>query len=77
MTCLDPPAKMTFGGSDAPSAYIEVKNIGRMTGSQTKSLSTEITREVAGRLGIPPDRVYIEFADASDYLWGWNGDTFE
>jgi len=27
-------------------------------------------------LGLPADRVYIEFADAPRSMWGWNGGTF-
>jgi hypothetical protein len=28
------------------------------------------------KLGVPINRVYIEFADAKASLWGWNGSTF-
>ena len=27
-------------------------------------------------LGVPADRVYIEFADAKRHMWGWDGGTF-
>jgi hypothetical protein len=27
-------------------------------------------------LKLPSERVYIEFADAKDSMWGWNSSTF-
>ncbi|MDB9356503.1 phenylpyruvate tautomerase MIF-related protein, partial [Nodularia spumigena CS-587/03] len=27
-------------------------------------------------LGVPENRIYIEFADAQATMWGWNGATF-
>jgi hypothetical protein len=27
-------------------------------------------------LGIPPDRVYLNFTDVGAGHWGWNGSTF-
>ena len=31
---------------------------------------------MAAALGVARDRIYIDFADAVDYRWGWNGETF-
>jgi phenylpyruvate tautomerase len=76
MTCLEAPAAMTFAGSDAPTLYVEVKNIGTLTPDQTQRLSHAIMRETSSALGVPPARTYIEFADAVPHLWGWNGETF-
>lgn len=76
MTALESDARMTFGGTFDPVCYIEVKNIGRMTPEQTKSMSNDFCQEIQSRLGVPKNRVYIEFADAERHLWGWNGGTF-
>lgn len=76
MTCLEPRARMTFGGTDQPSCYVEVKNVGKFTPAATSLLSAAITDRVASALGIAKNRVYIEFADASPHLWGYDGDTF-
>jgi phenylpyruvate tautomerase len=76
MTSLEADARMTFGGTFAPVCYIEVKNIGRMTPEQTKSISSDFCQEIHSRLGVPKNRIYIEFADAQPHLWGWNGGTF-
>jgi len=76
MTCLEPPAAMTFGGSDAPAAYVEIKNVGRFTSERTRALSASLCPLIGSALGVSPDRVYIEFTDAQGYLWGYDSDTF-
>ena len=76
MTCLVPGLPMTFGGDRAPAAFVAVKNIGKMTPDDTRALSREICDRLGARLGVAADRVYVDFHDAVDYLWGWNGDTF-
>ncbi len=76
MTCLLPKTTMTFGGTGAPACYVEVKSIGKLTPSTTKALSAEICKLTKKALGVPPDRTYIEFADAQPHLWGYDGGTF-
>lgn len=77
MTAFESGIKMTFNGTFKPVCYVEVKSIGTMSLSQTKSLSQDICQEIKAKLGVPIKRIYIEFADAKDYMWGWNGTTFE
>ena len=76
MTCLCPNLAMTFGGTPAPSAFITVKNVGKMTADDTNGLSAALCDRVSAGLGVARDRIYIEFSDAAGYLWGWNGETF-
>jgi phenylpyruvate tautomerase len=76
MTCLVPGLAMTFGGQRAPTAFCAVKNVGTMRPDDTAALSSEICARVSKALGVPQDRIYIEFADAVGHMWGWNGDTF-
>jgi phenylpyruvate tautomerase PptA (4-oxalocrotonate tautomerase family) len=76
MTCLQPGLAMTFGGAPAPAAFVAVKNIGKMTADDTDALSGELCDRLAAGLGLARDRIYIDFADAVGYQWGWNGETF-
>jgi len=76
MTCLVPGLAMTFGGTSAPTAFVAVKNIGTMRPEDTERLSRELVERLEKALGIPPDRVYVQFTDAVDHMWGWNGGTF-
>jgi phenylpyruvate tautomerase len=76
MTTLQPDVTMTFGGTDAPAAFVAVKNIGTMTPAETEALSGAICGLLLGALGVSPERIYIEFTDAVAHRWGWNGGTF-
>jgi hypothetical protein len=76
MTSLQPGLAMTFGGTDAPTAFVAVKNIGTMKAEETEALSGAICGLVGKALGVSTERIYIEFVDAVDHLWGWNGGTF-
>lgn len=75
MVSLEPAAIMAFGGDTSPLAYLELKSIGLPQG-RTAALSQGLCELMNKALGVPPDRVYIEFADAQGALWGWNGGTF-
>lgn len=76
MTAFEPNLAMTFGGTFEPVCFIEIKNIGKMTANQTKAMSQDFCQKINQFLGVPTNRIYIEFADAQGYLWGWNSSTF-
>lgn len=76
MTAFEPDVTMTFGGTTDPVCYIEIKNIGSMNSTQTKAMSQDFCKEISQNLGVEPNRIYIEFADAQGAMWGWNGSTF-
>ncbi len=76
MTAFESNIPMTFAGTFAPVCYIEIKSIGTMKPEQTKAMSQEFSQDISQYLGVAPNRIYIEFADAKGYLWGWNGSTF-
>lgn len=75
MVALEAGTPMLFAGADAPLAYLELKSIG-LPVPRAGELSRTLCRAVGERLGVAPERIYIEFADAPAHLWGWNGDTF-
>ena len=74
MVALQPQSQMSFGRTDDPVAYLELKSIG-LPETKTAELSAMLCNLMAG-FNIPADRVYIEFADAPRKMWGWNGGTF-
>nr|WP_262562359.1 phenylpyruvate tautomerase MIF-related protein [Acaryochloris sp. CCMEE 5410] len=47
-----------------------------MSSPQTKAMSQAFCQELETALGVPKQRIYIEFADAKGMMWGWNGSTF-
>ncbi len=75
MTYLDTDCAMTFGGSDEPLAFVELKGL-NLSESQTTELSGVLCELLFAELGIPQDRTYIVFSDVSPSMWGWNGRTF-
>lgn len=75
MTAVSDKSDMSFGGTDAPLAFIECKSIG-LSETQTKGLSASLCSFCEQELGIPQSRVYIEFSGAKGSMWGWKGGTF-
>lgn len=75
MVALEPPIPMVFAGSDEPTVFMELKSIG-LSENQTPQLSDGLCQLVNKALGVPADRVYIEFQDAPRKMWGWDGGTF-
>jgi len=75
MVALELGSPMLFAGNDAPLAYLELKSIG-LPAARTTELSAGLTALVGKALQVDPGRIYIEFANASGPLWGWNGATF-
>jgi len=75
MVRLQQNPDMRFAGTTEPLAYCELKSIG-LPEARTTELSRALCDRLEKLLAIPPERVYIEFADAPRKLWGWNGDTF-
>ncbi|MBD2342700.1 phenylpyruvate tautomerase MIF-related protein [Anabaena subtropica] len=76
MTAFESDIPMTFAGNTDPVCYIEIKSIGTMKSDQTQAMSQDFCQQINQTLGVPKDRIYIEFADAKAAMWGWNGTTF-
>jgi hypothetical protein len=66
---------MLFGGSDAPTAFVELKSLG-LDVSQTTALSQTICGLLQSHFAIEPGRTYIEFAAPERAMFGWNNGTF-
>jgi len=75
MVALEAGVPMAISGSEAPTAYLELKSIG-LPETRTAELSRALCEFIREEFGIRPERCYIEFADAPRTMWGWNGGTF-
>ena len=60
----------------SPCAYIEVKNVGKLSPSLTEELTNKLSSLIYEKLGVSDDRIYIEFQESARHHWGWNGKTF-
>jgi len=76
MTNLVPRTEMTFGGSFDPACYAEIKNVGKFKPEQTERISSKVCALITEALGVPSSRIYVEFTDATGYLWGFDSGTF-
>ena len=75
MVSLETERPMMFAGNAEPAAFMDLKAIGLPAG-KTAQLSALLCDMAKSELGVPADRVYINFADVPPNLWGWNGETF-
>jgi phenylpyruvate tautomerase len=75
MVVLEPSSAMVFAGNAAPAAFVDLRAIG-LPAKKTGDLSRVLCDLIESELGVAKDRVFINFADVSPNLWGWNGETF-
>jgi phenylpyruvate tautomerase PptA (4-oxalocrotonate tautomerase family) len=75
MTSVENNPAMTFAGTDAPLAFLELKSIA-LPDSATADASRALCTLIASETGIDTARIYIEFSDAPRKMWGWNNSTF-
>lgn len=76
MTIFESNLPMTFSSTFDPVCYLEIKSVGTISGNQTQAMSKDFCSTISDNLGIPENRIYIEFSEAKGHLWGWNGSTF-
>ena len=74
MVRIEAAQPMLFAGDDAPCAFLELKSIG-LPESKTEMLSKVLCQFLKDEFKIAPERVYIEFTDAKDSMWGWDSGT--
>ena len=67
--------EMLFGEKTDPAAFVELKSIG-LPEDETAEISAELCSFLENRLGVPQNRMYIEFSNAEGHMFGWNGGTF-
>ncbi len=65
------------GDAKTATAYMEVKNVGKLSGEQTKAISRRLCELLTRTVHVSADRTYLEFQESERRLWGWNGSTFE
>lgn len=70
------PAGMAMAATGGQAAFVEVRSIGGLSEDVNRRLSERICSALQTALGVPPERVYINFIDIARADWGWNGSTF-
>ena len=70
------PAAILLSGKQGDAAFVDIRSIGSLKDDVNRQLSQKIGSLLKESLGVPPDRVYLNFTDVTAANWGWNGDTF-
>ena len=69
-------AAIQMSGSPGDAAFVDIRSIGGLTGDVNRKLSQKVCQLLHDSLGIPPNRIYLNFTDVKASHWGWNGSTF-
>ena len=69
-------SSMLMSGRTGDAAFVDVRSIGGLSGEVNRKLSEQVCKLLKDSLGIPPDRVYVNFTQMDAGAWGWNGSTF-
>lgn len=75
MIKLEDNAKLSLAGdSSLPAAMVSLKAFGSFQSNNCYDDLTKAVTATAEKLGIPADRVYVEYEVTQQ--WGWNGKNF-
>lgn len=74
MVEIEDGKSLCFQGSTKACLMAEVKLYGKADKSSYDNLAQEITRLAKDKLGIPEDRVYVEYEETP--YWGFEGSLF-
>lgn len=75
MTLFDRPASMTMAGTANPCCLVEIRSVVELTSDQTRAMVQAFCPMLAEHLGIPPNRIFLNFTDFRRTMWGFNGST--
>lgn len=75
MVQLQDRMTMSFAGSDAPTALIELASLG-LTEEQSKGIAPTICTWFTEKMPLTSDRIYIWYSSPDRAFWGFDGRTF-
>jgi phenylpyruvate tautomerase PptA (4-oxalocrotonate tautomerase family) len=70
------PAAILMSGKPGDAAFVDVRSIGGLSGDVNRQLSQKVCRLLNESLGVPQDRIYLNFTDVEAGNWGWKEGTF-
>jgi phenylpyruvate tautomerase len=75
MVQIRPGEAMILNQNSEPTAFVELKSIG-LAKDDCRMLSEKICGFLEERVGISPERAYIDFHSIDGAMFGWNKTTF-
>jgi phenylpyruvate tautomerase len=73
MTLLERPTGMTMAATAEPCALVEVRSIVAFTREQTQDVAGAVCAMLEERLGVAPNRVFLNFTNFEKAMWGFDG----
>jgi len=70
------PAVIVMSGKPGDAAFVDLRSIGGLSGDVNRQLSEKLCRLLNESLGVPSNRIYLNFTGVEAANWGWNGQTF-
>jgi len=70
------PTAILMSGKPGDAAFVDIRSIGGLNGDVNRRLAQKIGALLKESLGMPPDRIYLNFTYVPAGNWAWNGDTF-
>jgi phenylpyruvate tautomerase len=70
------PAAILMSGKPGDAAFVEVRSVGGLNNEVNRELARKIGGLLTESLGVPPERIYLNFTDVPGSHWGWNGNIF-
>ncbi len=67
---------MQMGGKQGDAAFVDIRGIGGLSGDVNRRLSQKLCRLLSDSLGVPQNRIYLNFTEFEASNWGWQGNTF-
>ena len=65
-----------MSGKPGDAAFVDVRGLGGLSGDVNRRLSQKVCRLLNESLGVPQDRIYLNFTELEAGNWGWKGNTF-
>ena len=67
---------MLMSSNPGAAAFVDLRSIGGLTNDVNRKLSQKVCKLLNDSLGVPEDRIYLNFTEVEANNWGWNGNTF-
>lgn len=74
MCAIEDGVSMMFHCEKAPTAFVEVKILGKSTREAYEALTAKICALLDEEIGVSPDFCYVKFEEITN--WGFNGFLF-
>ena len=74
MCAVEDNVSMMFHGDKAPTAFVEVKILGKSTREAYENLTARICDIMKEEIGVSPEYCYVKFEEITN--WGYNGFLF-